>query len=110
MIRNITKQITIAETEKICRSFFSKLKGLMFTAKCRVPLIFVNKKNEKTAIHMLFVFYPIDIAWLDENKKIVKIETLYPFRFSHGAAARYIIETPAGKMQSNVGDTLEFEA
>lgn len=40
----------------------------MFTLKPKT-LIFVNKKEMPVSIHMFFVFYPIDVAWLDKKKK-----------------------------------------
>jgi len=81
----------------------------MFTRKVNKPLIFVNKNPIKTRIHMFFVFYPIDVAWLDENKKIIHKENLNPFSFSKSVKAKYIIEMPVGALNAVIGDKLEFK-
>jgi len=109
MIRNLTKQRILSKEEKICKTCFSKLKGLMFTHRIEKSLIFVNKRPFKTRVHMLFVFYPIEVAWLDENKKIIYKEILKPFSISKPVKAKYIIEMPLGQLKSRINDKLEFE-
>ena len=49
------------------------------------------------SIHMLFVFYPIDVYWLDEKFAIVDKRThLKPFCFaSSKRKSKYIVEIPA---------------
>lgn len=49
-----------------------------------------------SSIHMLFVFYPINVIFLDSNKKVVDIKKkLKPFTFySPKKKAKYIIELP----------------
>lgn len=49
-----------------------------------------------SSIHMLFVFYPINVIFLDSNKKVVDIKKrLRPFTFySPKKKAKYIIELP----------------
>ncbi|MBW2994817.1 DUF192 domain-containing protein [Candidatus Woesearchaeota archaeon] len=108
MIKNLTRKTILSNDAKICRSMISKLKVLMFTAKVKKPLIFVNN-NGKISIHMFFVFYPIDVAWLDENKKIVHKQTLKPFSISKAIKARYVIEMKAGSLNAKIGDKLEFK-
>ena len=110
MITDLTRKKTISKDSKICRSLFSKSKGLMFTTRVKMPLIFVNKKMENTTIHMFFVFYPIDVAWLDENKKIIHKQTLKPFSVSRAINAKYVIEMPAGSLDAEIGEKLNFKA
>lgn len=92
----------------ICKSCFSKLLGLMF----RWPeegLIFINNKPKRYDLHTFFVFYPIDILFLDENKKIIKIyKRVRPFRFYiKGVESKYIVEL---RKTSNykLGDKFNF--
>jgi uncharacterized membrane protein (UPF0127 family) len=109
MIKNTTKNIMLAENDKVCRSHLSKAKGLVFSFR-KKNLVFVNRKTARTRLHMFFVFYAIDAAWLDENKKVIHKETLKPFSISKSVDARYVIEMPAGAFKTTeIGDILEFE-
>ncbi len=108
MIQNKTKKFVISNEKKICTILFSKMKGLMFTSKPR-SLVFVNRQEIPTPIHMMFVFYPIDVLWLDSGKKVVHKQTLKPFGFSENIVAKYVVELPAGAAAKvSVGDTIEF--
>jgi len=77
-----------------CNGFWKKFKGLMFSK--RRNLIFDLGKETRIGamIHMFFVFYPIDIYWLDRNKNIVdKRINLKPFTIAiPKKKARYIVE------------------
>ena len=60
--------------------------------------------------------FPIDIIWLDQNKKVVHIEhslspSTYPDSFGPETPTQYVIEIPAGEAkQANfvIGDTVNF--
>ncbi|MEK6876377.1 MAG: DUF192 domain-containing protein [Nanoarchaeota archaeon] len=111
-IKNITKKRIIAENAKLCRNIFSKSLGLMFALKPK-PLIFIFKKEKIITLHMLFVFYPIDVLFLDKNKVVVEIkENLMPFSFyTPKNKAQYILELPQGaikKTKTKIGDKIEF--
>jgi len=74
-------------------SFFSKFTGLMFSPKKN--LLFEFSAPNKPIIHMFFVFYPIKIYYLDENKKILDNITAYPFHvYKTKYASKYILEIP----------------
>ncbi len=77
-----------------CDGFWKKFRGLMFSKKKN--LIFDLKKETRLGamVHMFFVFYPIDIYWLDEKSNIIdKKENLRPFRIAiPKKEARYIVE------------------
>jgi len=76
-----------------CSSFFSKFRGLMFSSKKN--LLFEFKQPSKTTIHMFFVFYPIKIYYLNENKNILDNITAYPFRiYTPKYPSKYILEIP----------------
>lgn len=81
---------------RVCKSFFSKLKGLMFTRRKNAkPLFFVFSREKKIAIHMFFVFFPIKVIWLNKNKKVVEKKILKPFQSCCGKKkARYVLEIP----------------
>ena len=62
---------------------------------------------------MLFVFFPIDVLFLNKNKKVVDIkEDFRPFTFyASRQKAAYAVELPQGtinKSKTNIGDLIEF--
>jgi uncharacterized membrane protein (UPF0127 family) len=77
---------------KICRSLWSQTRGLMFSKKKN--LVFVFNKEKRISLHMLFVFFPIDVLFLDENKRIIEIKrNLRPFRFyTSKEKSKYVVE------------------
>jgi len=77
------------------------------------PLIFIFEKEKIIPLHMLFVFYPIGILFLNKNKIIVEIkENFKPFSFyTPKNKALYIIELPKDtikKSKTEVGDKICF--
>ena len=92
----------------------SKYIGLMFSKKNKeLALVFEFKKEQIIPIHMFFVFFPIDLIFLDKHKKVVELkEDLRPFNFYKPEnKAKYIIELNKGtieKTRASLGDKLEF--
>jgi uncharacterized protein len=97
----------IASEFKFCKTFFSQLRGLMFSRK--KVLIFDFGKEINLSLHMWFVFFPIDVLFLDANKKIVEVkEGLKPFCFYFPSAKfRYCVELPF-KVKCKKGEKLRF--
>ena len=113
MIKNKSNGKLISIEKKVCKNVFSKLKGLMFEKEIKEPLVFVFKKNNYIALHMCFVFFPIDVLFLDENKIVVdKKENFLPWTFyTSKEKALYAIELDYGiikKTKTKVGDKIEF--
>lgn len=72
--------------------FFGKIIGLMFSKK-RNLLFELN--NKKIIIHSFFVFFPIQLYFLDEEFKIIDKVVLNPFWFYFPKVkARYLVEIP----------------
>ena len=79
--------------------------------------MFSRKKNllfdfgEPTYIdlHMLFVFFPVDALYLNDNMEIVEIKHMKPFRLTYKAKhrTRYVIELTE-KHTFNVWDKVEI--
>ena len=69
MIINKTKKTVLAKKYKICKSFLSKTIGLIFSLKPKT-LLFIWKEEKIRNIHMILVFFPIDVLWLNKNKKL----------------------------------------
>ncbi|MBT4825007.1 DUF192 domain-containing protein [Candidatus Woesearchaeota archaeon] len=113
MIYNTTKNTQIVKDHNICKSWYSKLKGLMFSKKNSKNLIFVFDNEKKIGLHMWFVFYPIDVLLLDSDKKVVEIkERFRPFSwFNSKEKAKYVLELYSGTINDKkieIGDRLEF--
>ena len=112
-IKNTTKKPIIAKNAELCRNIFTKSIGLMFSIKPK-PLIFVFKKEKIIPLHMLFVFYPIDVLFLNKNKVVAEIkENFKPFSFyTPKNKAQYVIEittVTSKRIKADVGDRIEFK-
>ena len=113
MIKNTTKNKIIANDAELCGDIFSKSLGLMFSKKQTKALIFKFDEEKIIALHMVFVFYPIDVLFLDKNKIAVDAkENFRPFTFyKSGKKAKYAIELPNGiikKTNTEIGDKVGF--
>jgi len=114
MILNKTKNIVITAEMRVCRSIPSKLRGLMFSRKITdTGLVFVFDKAERRGLHMLFVFFPIDLVFLDSRKRIIEIkEHFLPFTVYYPREkAKYVLELPDGAVKrsgTEIGDFIMF--
>ena len=116
MIINKTKNKVISKKTKLCAGFLSKLKGLMFSSKAAVrdnSYVFVFGREHLIGLHMWFVFYPIDVMFLNSEQRVVQIkENLLPFAFYFPTKkAKYVVEMAEGSIQKNkikIGDLIEF--
>jgi hypothetical protein len=93
-------------------SGFSKYWGLMFSKKLRrgKSVIFIFDKERKVGIHMLFVFFPLDIVFLNSKKRVVDVRRSLPFIsfIIPRKKAKYVIEMNRGENVLRVGDKVEF--
>jgi uncharacterized protein len=112
IIKNATKKDVIAEDAVVCSNIFSQGLGLMFSFKIK-SLVFTLKKEKITPLHMFFVFYPIDVLFLDKEKVVVDVkENFRPFSFyTPKHKSMYVIELPEGtikKTKTWVWDKIDF--
>jgi uncharacterized membrane protein (UPF0127 family) len=112
MIYNKTKKTLISENYRLCKSSYLKALGLMFRTNPK-SLVFVFDKEKIVPLHMFFVFFPIDVLYLDKNKRVVETKiNLMPFTFYKAMKkSSYVIELPSGTIQrtnSEVGDKIKF--
>ena len=114
MIKNISKKTVLCTKAIVLKSILSKAIGLMFSGKIQdTGLIFMFSNPRRMDMHMLFVFFPIDVLFLDESKKVVEIkENFRPFAFYLSREkAVYVIELPEGvirKSRTGVGDFIDW--
>jgi uncharacterized protein len=102
MIQNETKNKIIAEKHKDCVSMFSKARGLMFAKeKSQQALVFHFRKERYISIHMYFVFFPIDLVYLNKNNRVVEIKrNIRPFAYySPKKKAKYLLELKANTIE-----------
>src|SRR3989338_3728511 len=94
-IKNKTKKTVLSENAKVCSSILSKSIGLMFSKK-RKSLVFIFGREKIIPLHMLMVFYPIDVLFLNKKREVVEIkEKFMPFSFyTPKKEAIYIMELP----------------
>ena len=75
------------------------MQGLMFTnsiAKDEGLLFYFDKESKfGRSIHMLFVFYPIKVFWLDKNFVVADCVLAKPIRayYAPKKPCKYILET-----------------
>ena len=113
MLRNQEKNTILAKKVKLCRTLFSKAFGLMLSRPGK-SLIFFFKEENIVPLHMFFVFYQIDVLFLDKNKRVVEIKQNFkPFTFYKPKnKAKWVIELPdniVAKTRTEIGDTISFK-
>ncbi len=69
-------------------------------------LVFIFKKEARADLHMLFVFFPIVVLFLDKNKKVVDIKKDFkPFSYyAPKAKAQYVVELPVGTLKNTAAE------
>ena len=106
----------VASDVEMADSVVKQTLGLMFRKGISpgYAMVFDMRREQYIGIHMAFVFFSIDLVYLDRERRVVDIKRhLRPWI---GIAfprkrARYAIEMPAGtadRHQIREGDTLEW--
>ena len=116
MLFNKTKKKQVMANVKLATTTFNKLKGLMFENQQRFDYALVfplpRESIAMATIHMLFVFFPIDVVYLDKNKRVVDIvRQLQPFTpsYSPKKPSKFFVELPAGKSKGiSMGNELSW--
>ena len=86
----------------------------MFTSSSAVrdkAMVLVFKREKTVSLHMFFVFYPVDVIFLDRAKKVIEIKMNFkPFTiYVPKKKAQYVIECVAGavrKSRTTIGDQI----
>jgi uncharacterized membrane protein (UPF0127 family) len=91
----------------VCSSAWSKARGLMFSPKR--TLVFAFDADAHVPLHMWFVFFPIDVAYLDADRNVIELKKDFkPFAFyTPQHKARYVIEIPK-RTELKIGDTMSW--
>jgi uncharacterized protein len=114
MIENTTRKKVICTNKRTLSTIFEKATGLMFSKPIKdIGYVFVFDMPRRIDLHMFFVFFPIDVLFLDAGKKVLEIkEDFRPFSVYYSEKkASYVIELPSGKIkdtETKPGDILSF--
>ena len=106
-ILNVSKGTVVAEDVAVARSFWDRFRGLMLRrgmASGEALLI-----EPSASIHTAFMRFPIDVVFLDREKRVVKVaENVRPFRaaLSRGHSALELNAGSAGEANIAEGDRL----
>ena len=111
LVRNRTRQTVLADAAEIADSSAKRRTGLL--------------KHERLApgeglwivpcesVHTFFMKFPIDLVYLDKQRKILKVRSAVPpWRLSLCLSAHSVLELPAGRAAETgtaVGDELSIE-
>lgn len=104
---------TIVSRVVLCRSFFSKFRGLQFRKQLvDEAYVFVFDSMAKRPFHMFWVFFPIDVLWLDSAQRVVHVSRgVRPFVFHVSAPvpSQFVIEVAAGVADDvKIGDVVKW--
>ncbi|NYT04731.1 MAG: DUF192 domain-containing protein [Candidatus Methanofastidiosa archaeon] len=99
------------------RNFFELSRGLMFRKDIlgsNEAYIFILDRERKAAITMFFVFFSIDVVWLNSKFEVIDAkENIKSFSFytGHKGKAKYFVEMPIGSIKRHdikSGDKILF--
>ncbi len=116
IIHNLSNPDSVPLELGICKTFLSRLRGLMFTATIHSNggLFFINPSEDRlnSAIHMFFMNIDLAIIWVDSAGMVV--DKIYAKKWKTLAApqkgARFILETHSDRLgEYNCGDVLDIK-
>lgn len=92
---------------KIADNYFKRLMGLMFKKDIDYGLLIVLKYG--SAIHTCFMFFTIDVYFLDENRIVFEKARLKPWRYyKPSKKAKYVLEVKENTLYLNIYEKLDF--
>lgn len=111
-ITNTTRSTTVAARAERARSFWARLRGLMFRAELPADGGMVIEPNG--SVHTFWMRFPIDVIFVDRSDRVVGLVPAMPPNRPYAGArhAHRTVELPAGSIaRSNTakGDLLRFD-
>lgn len=111
-ITNSTRGTTLARQAEQARSFWARLRGLMFRASLPGDGGLVIEPNN--SVHTFWMRFPIDVVFVDrENRVVGLVNAMPPNRpYAGSRQARRTLELPAGAIAASatqIGDQLDFQ-
>jgi uncharacterized membrane protein (UPF0127 family) len=115
-VTNFSRPLNRPIFAKYCASFFCQLRGLTFRRSLAADegLLLAQKHANRidSAIHMLFVFMPLGIVWINASGTVVDLRLALPWRpiYVPAEPAQYVLEIhPARLIDFCKGDYVRFE-
>lgn len=111
-IVNTTRNTILANRAEQARSYWARLRGLMFRKNLPADGGLVIEPNN--SIHTFWMRFPIDVVFVDRQDRVVGlVEAMPPHRpFAGARRARRTLELPSGtiaRTQTKMGDTVLVE-
>jgi uncharacterized membrane protein (UPF0127 family) len=97
-ISNTTQPQAAPLQARWCASFLCQLRGLTFRRSLGIDegLLLVQKRDTTidAAIHMLFVFMPLGVVWINSACEVVDVKLAKPWRpmYAPQRPAKYVLE------------------
>ncbi len=109
-VSNVTRETVLADQVGVARDVGSRLRGLLGRAGLAPGEgLWIEPCS---AVHTYFMRFPIDVAFLDDRRRVLRGMTLLPWRLSPWVrGARGVLELPAGVLSAGAtrpGDVLRF--
>ncbi len=115
LIVDRTSKRIVAEQVMRADNPWQQARGLMFRPPLekKQGMLFTFPGERRIAIHMWFVGFPIDVVFLDHERRIVEqVASLQPWRYYRTRhRAQYFLEAPKGTIKRyrlQPGKALEF--
>lgn len=110
-IHNVTRRSVIATHAVLADTFLSRFIGLM--GRDHLPDDEALLITQCQSIHMMFMKIPLDIIFLDKNKRVVGLQpNIQPWQFSRMYwKAYYALEASPGRISAShteCGDQLDW--
>ena len=107
-VQDVTCRKTIADHCVLAVSFWWRLRGLMFRRGFGpFDALWLAPTSD---IHMFWVWFPIDLIWLDADLNVVGLKKgVKPWRLASCRQAMSVLETPTGVIERcgvQVGDRI----
>ncbi len=105
----------IAKNLEFARTKLCHMLGLMFrkSIPSDYSMIFLLKKKSSVNVHMLFMRFPLDVIFLDDEKKVSGLYRLNPWTgYKAVKNVKYVLEMEAGAIERyniSIGGQMEFE-
>jgi len=110
LVYNLSKGREVARV-RVAKSFFSRAIGLMLRRDMdKGLLIEFPEWQKRPRLHSFFMFFPIELVFVDERHEVVEKAVLRPWGvYKPVHESRYVLELEEGK-NAELGDRLDFTA
>src|SRR5438552_7513195 len=110
-VRRTTDGAVVCDRCEVPESAFGRMRGLLGRDGLEPDSGMLI--DAAPSVHMFFMRFPIDVVFLDRDRKVVRVvERLRPWRVAGARRAAAALELPAGAAAAagvNVGDILVLE-